>query len=247
MRLILFVVALALAAPVFADSHNANVADAWLVVVKDGHDEEFEKAFTDHLKHRKRKGDSRAWKTYSPLLGDDLNHYVIRYCCVSYAEMDEYRAWSEKAKMNDHWNENVDPHVASYRHYFYELDVENNNWPEDDPGYTMFGVTQWKVKPGRGGPTSASKKMLSDHAKDGGWPRSWAWSDRVGGKGNVLTIVSPYMNYADMEGPEGGFFGFLAGRVGEEEAGKMLSDFSENFHGSSYTVYRLIEDMSMKE
>lgn len=245
MRLILFAVAIVLAAPVFADSHE-NVADSWRVVVKDGHDQEFEEAYKAHLKHRKRKGDTRAWKTYAPILGDDLNHYVIRYCCVSYAEMDGYRAWSVDKKMNDHWNDNVDPHVESYRHYFSELDLENNNWPEEDPGYTMFGVTQWKVKSGRGGAAAAAKKSLSDHAKDGGWPRNWAWSDRIGGK-DVLTLVSPYMNYADMKGPEGGFVGFLAGRVGEEAAGKMLSGFSENFHGSSYTVYRLMDEMSMKD
>ncbi|MBT8135619.1 MAG: hypothetical protein KJO54_01265 [Gammaproteobacteria bacterium] len=249
MRLILILAALAVALPVFADNHmdpDADLADAWYIVVKDGHHEEFEAAFKDHLKYRKKKRDPRPWKTYAPIIGSDLNHYVIRHCCVSWADMDSYREWAQKAKTGDHWDENVDPHVAKYKHYMHKIDFENNSWPEDDPGYQLFGVTRWKIKQGHGGKVDEIKKMFSDHAKEGGWSRSWAWSSQIGG-GDMMSLVTPYMNYADIKGPAGGFGKFLAGRIGEEATSKAFADFGMNFHGSSYTVYRLVEDMSMKE
>ncbi|MDH3645871.1 MAG: hypothetical protein OER80_03775 [Gammaproteobacteria bacterium] len=248
MKLIfMFFIALALAAPVFgADERPADLADSWIVVVKDGHDEEFEKAFTDHLKHRARKKDPRVWKTYAPIVGDDLNFYVVRFCCTTYAGMDDYRAWSQKNKMNDHWNENVDPHVADYKHYFARIDFKNGNWPEDDSEYKLFGVTSFDSKNGRAAAIEKSKTELSEAAKSGGWSRHWSWSNSVGGDGG-LNLVTPFKDYAGLQGPEGGFSGFLAKHVGEAKAGEMLSGFSENFHGSTYTIYRLIDEMSMSE
>ena len=216
------------------------------MVVKDGHYDQFEKALKAHLKHRAKNGDSRVWKTYTPIIGDDLNHFIVRYCCVSYADMDDYQKWSNKEKMNDHWNETVDPHIANYQHYFMRIDSENSNWPEDDSMYKMFGVTSWSEKQGHGAAIAKSKKALSDAAKKDNWPRYWSWSDRVGGDGG-LTLVTPYKNYADMESPDGGFGAFLARHVGEEAAGEMLSGFSDNFDGSQYSVYRLVDELSMKD
>lgn len=245
-QLFLLLIALGLTVPALAADRPADLADSWIVVVKDGHDEEFETALKGHLKHRAKNKDSRSWKTYAPIVGDDLNHYVIRHCCSTYADMDEYRAWSEKNKMNGHWNENVDPHVADYRHYFVRIDHANNNWPEEDPGFELYGVTSWDEKSGHQAAIAQSKAALSNAAKDGGWQRYWSWSDPVGGDGGLM-LVTPYMNYADMEGPEGGFSAFLAKQVGEKEAAEILSGFSSNFDGSTYTLYRKVDDLSMKD
>ncbi len=248
MQLFLLVVAVTLATPAWADGHEAppDLADMWIVEVRAGHDKDFREAFKEHIKFRAKKGDTRVWKTYSPMLGDDLSHYAIRACCVTYAEMDDYAAWSEKAKAGEHWNDNVDQYVESYEHYFSRLDLANSHWPEDDSGFKMFGVTDWKVKPGHGAQVEAAKAMLSKHAKEGEWPRHWSWSSPIGGK-SMLTLVSPYTNFADMQGPAGGFGKFLSDKVGEEEAAKMFKAFNDNFHGSTYTVYRLVEEMSMKD
>lgn len=244
-QLVLLAATISLGMPVLA-ADNPDLADAWIVQVKDGHDDQFEKALKSHLKYRGDKGDPRAWQTYAPVIGDDLDFYVIRYCCVTYADMDGYQKWTVDNKTTDHWNKNVDPHIAKYQHFLARLDFENGNWPEDSSKYKMFGVTSWDKKQGHAGKIAASKKSISDAAKSGGWPRYWAWSDQIGGEGG-LTLVTPYKNYAEIEGPKGGFLGFLAKQHGEEKAGKMLNDFSSNFHSSSYTVYRLRDDLSMAE
>ncbi|NNF67995.1 MAG: hypothetical protein HKM98_10855 [Gammaproteobacteria bacterium] len=233
--------------PVIADDHKApDMVDSWVMVVKDGHTENFEKALKEHLKYRAKKGDTRVWKTYEPIIGDDLNHYVIRHCCSTYAAMDDYRNWTQKSKTGDHWNDNVDEHVAEYRHHLIRVDMKNSHWPEDDSSYELFGVTTWDAKSGRAAAISSSKAALSEAAKSGDWPRYWSWSTQITGEGGLM-LVSPYSNYADMETPGDGFAAFLAEQVGQEKAGMMLSSFSENFHGSEFSVYRLNRELSMKE
>lgn len=230
-----------------ADSHEQpDLAELWVVVVKDGMDEKFTDAFKKHLKVRAKAKDPRAWQVYTPVIGDDLNHYGIRYCCFTYADMDEYQAWTRDAKTVEDWNANVDPYVESYRHYLQTMDFENSNWPEDAPDYRLYGVTRYAHKMGTNASIEQSKAALSQAAKDGNWPRNWSWMRNVGGSGG-LELVVPYADYAAMEPPEEGFGAFLARLHGEEQARKLLGDFSDNFTSSDYTVYRHRPDLSMPE
>ncbi len=233
---------------VLADGHEApNVVDAWYVTVKPGHDAQFVEAFKKHLALRKGKGDPRAWKVYSPVVGDHLDYYVIRHCCSTWADMDSYRAWSAEAGVFEDWNRNVDEHVARYRHLMGALDMANSNWPEDDSDYPYYGVTRFKPKMGQMRQVEAAKKELSDAAKAGNWPRYWSWGNQIGGKSTVY-IVSPFKDYASMKPPEPSFFEFLSTELGSErKATAAVARFNDAMQGSSYTVYRRIDDMSMPD
>ena len=59
-----------------------------------------------------------------------------------------------------------------------------------------------------------------------------------------MMIVSSYSSYADMAPPEQSFTEFLSEKVGEEEARKILSDFSANFTKSDYSVWQHQEALS---
>ena len=155
-----------------------------------------------------------------------------------------YGAWHEKVKAGDHWNENVDPHVASYQHYLEEIDHKNSNWPEGTDS-TLVGVTRWVPKPGHSAAIAKSKGELSQMAKENGWPREWSWGERIGG-GPQHFLASPHSSYAGFAPPEQSFMEFLTEHTGSEEtAGKMLQDFSSNFEKSYYTIYRHNKEMSM--
>ena len=225
---------------------NANVADMWVVKPLPGKSREFEAAFKQHVQHRLSQGEKRAWKVYQPVVGDRMGHYVIRFCCTTWAGIDSYRDWSVKAKNNDHWNEHVDDLVKGYRHYFSEVDFKNSNWPEDSSKLKYFEVNEYTPRLGHRAPIASSKKALSDVAKKVKWPQVWGWTQSVGG-GNSLNLVFAYENYAAMQPPKKPFFDVVAEHLGSrEQAMQLLADFVANFEDVETTVYVLRDDLSVK-
>lgn len=94
------------------------LSDMWVMQPKDGMEQAFAKSFADHIAHRKTLGDPRVWQVYTPVLGDELNSYLIRSCCFEWKDMDSYDKWvMEKDPMKD-WNSNVDDKVAHYSRRF---------------------------------------------------------------------------------------------------------------------------------
>ena len=233
-----------LATPALAEP-EANKAEIWTVTVKNGHGPAFEEAFKAHIAMRAEKEDPRNWQVYNAVTGDGLNNYYIRYCCVSWADMDSYRDWSQGSGLGEHWNEHVDPHVEAYEHDFSAVDFENSNWPEDAGAPVYVGVTTWTLHEGKGAAFSASKKQLSDAAKAGDWPRYWSWLSAISG-GNKVYLASPFADYASMEPPEKSFAELLTEQMGSEEAAmEALQNFSANFKKSYYTIYVRRPDLSM--
>ena len=237
-----------LPAVAFADGHiQANLAESWRITPKPGHGADFVEAFKKHLELRASKNDPKVWKTYSPVIGDDLSYYVVRSCCHTWADADSYAEWSAGAGVSEHWNKNVDKHVASYSHYYAEQDFENSNWPEDDSEYRFFAVTSFYPKPGHVGKRNAAKAQLSQHAKAGKWGRHWGWGESIGGA-PAIYVVSPYRNYGEMAPLETSLFETIAEQAGsEDKATELFQAFNDTMKGSSYTVYRLESDMSMKD
>jgi len=228
-----------------AEKASTSLADVWVVVPQRGKEAEFEKALKQHIQYRAKQGDVRKWKTYVPSIGDNLNRYIIRYCCVTWSDVDEYVAWSKKKKTGDHWNNNVDQYVASYSRYFSRIDQENGSWPEQDPGFKYFAVSSMQPRMGQGMAIGKSKKLISDYAKAMKWPFAWSWSSSIGGKSSISLVV-PYKNYAGMTPPEKSFSQALAAHLGDpKKSAQILKDWSSNFKSSTYTVYALREDLSM--
>ncbi len=243
------IAALALAGSALADNHetDGNLADGWYIHVKQGMAADFEKAFAEHIKFRQSKDDPRSWQVYTPVLGDKLGYYAVRACCMKYEDMDSYRAWAQEAGVGEHWNDNVDQYVAKYQHYLNEFDFANSNWPEDPSSMTLFGVTHFYRKPGKAADLEMAKVRMSELAKEHGWPYHWSWADRVGGK-DILMLVIPHENFADMAPPEQNFVAFLTEKLGSaDEAQALMAKFTGAHAGTTHTVYRHREDLSMPE
>lgn len=227
-----------------AAAQDGNVADVWVMHVKQGQSEAFEAAFNKHVAFRKKEGDPRAWRVYTSIVGDDVGHYVVRWCCGPWTALDEYAQWSGSQKAQENWNRTVDKHVERYDHYMHVVDFEASNWPEElKPN--MVGVTYFDIKSGHAPAVTQAKARISALAKEGGWPRNWAWLTTVGGSG-PLTLVVPYGSFADMAPPEQSFVAFLTETMGsEEDAMALWNQFTGGVRDSRFTVYRYRGDMSM--
>ncbi|WOH38004.1 hypothetical protein RI844_01855 [Thalassotalea fonticola] len=230
-----------------ADEKPPSLADSWVMVPNAGQQAQFEQAFKEHLKFRVSKGDPRNWNTYVPVVGNDLNFYVVRFCCTAFKDIENYIKWENDNKVNDHWNSTVHQYVARYEHYYSRVDFANGNWPEGENNFKYFAVTDYKDKMGTGKSISDGKKMLSDTAKAMKWPYSWAWTWQIGGDGG-LSLVIPYEGYAGMAPPEKSFAAAFAEQIGDKQkAEDALKSWTDNFHSTTYTVYRIREDLSASE
>lgn len=226
------------------DESPPNVADLWVVTVDYANAAAFEEAFKTHGVARKEAGDPRSWQVYTAAAGGELNTYSIYSCCFKWADADAYDEWTLDSGIMGHWNEQVAQYVDDYRHQFQVVDLDNSNWPDDASAYNYFGVTSWQPKPGAENSRQAALKAFTAVAKENGWSRPWSWSYGVGGDAEMI-LVSPYVNYADMEPPEQSFFEFVAEHLGAEEAARLFGDFGNSFWSSEYTIYLLRRDLSM--
>ncbi|MFT5789595.1 MAG: hypothetical protein ACI8SJ_001713 [Shewanella sp.] len=230
-----------------AEAKPDSLADAWVMVPNHGQEAAFETAFMKHVQFRASKGDPRAWKVYRPAIGTGMDRYIIRYCCTQWKDVDAYLKWQADNKILDDWNANVAQYVKHYEHFYSEIDMANSNWPQDTKDFRYFAVTNYQVKVGSGKGVADGKKWLSDNAKAMKWPYSWSWADAIGGEGG-LSLVIPYKDYAGMTPPDKSFSETLATHLGDEaKAGAALKAWSDNFHSTTYTVYRLVDELSMKD
>lgn len=225
------------------------LAENWMLVPKADKYDDFEEGLKKHMAFRKEHGDTRSWQAYTPTLGDKLNRVGIRYCCISWADVDSYRAWSmENKKIGEHYQEHVAPYVESAAHYFNSISWENSHWESENGPYKLFAVTSFEIKPGAAGTFDAARDKMSQIAINQGWASPehvWMWSTRIGGSPQE-SVVTPYKNWADMEREGETFFQFLVRKLGSDDAaGALLDEFSSAIKNTDYQVWVHREDLSM--
>lgn len=223
---------------------KSNIANTWLFVPKAGQSNKFEKAFKKHIAFRKSKKDPRTWQVYQAEMGANMDTYYVRYCCVSWPDIDEYTTWATKAKVSKNWLKNVSKFVAHYELNRSETDFKNSNWSKDLK-YKYVGVTNYKVKMGHYEEVTKDREIFSKAAKKENWPYNWSWSDNINGTGG-MSLAIPYMNYSAMTPPETKFSEMLAKYLGsEDKAKKVLDRWRTHFESISYNIYVLRDDLSM--
>jgi hypothetical protein len=228
-----------------AEDEPASIADMWVVTPKAGQQAEFEAALTAHLAFRAGNGDTRNWQTFTIVAGgDELGEYFIRHCCFTWPDQDAYLALEKDKGYDEHWSENVDQFVKSYKHIFQEIDWDNSQWPEDAGDFSLFGVTNWTPKPGHGAQRRAAMAAFTKTTTEHVWDHTWSWSWSIGGP-DRLSLVMPYKNFADMVPPEQTFYAFMIEHHGEEAAAEIFNNFSSSFWESGYTIYRHRSELSM--
>ena len=220
---------------------DQNIADSWIMYVMPGKTAEFEAAFKEHVAFRNSQNDPREWQAYTPYIGDNLGHYIVRACCFKWSDLDAYNEWSNQSGANAHWGSGAGLLVKHQKHHFVKLDTENSNW-KNDPDYRYFSVTNLKVKSGADEAFGKAKKQISTIAKEGGWPRSWSWSNQIGGEGGV-NLVSPMKSLAEMK-QDPSFSKFMETHLkSEKKAKSILDNYSNQIESSEYTIYTIRPDL----
>ena len=247
---ILFLMLLAVPVASIAQDSPPPLAEMWVLVPKADQGKEFKKAIKKHMEFRQENGDPRDWQAYSPSLGDNLNRLAIRYCCINWADVDSYRAWSmENEKISEHFAEHVSPHVEKAEHYFESMSWENSHWSEANGPFTLFAVTEFNLKSGKAAAFDAARDKMSQIALNQGWASDdhvWAWSSTIGGKPQEAIIV-PHKNWASMERDEETFFRFLARVMGSDDAAaELMESFSDAVWSTNYQVWVHSKELSMK-
>jgi len=227
------------------------LAEQWSMVPKQDQREAFYEGLKEHMKVRAEAGDPWVWRTYTPMLGEEIDRVAVRYCCFDWADKDSYREWSEKhPEVQQHWNEKVDPHVASYGHFIDEVSWANSNVKAEWGPWRYFGVTEFSIKPGMQSEFDMVRDKISQIALNQGWAtpeRPWMWAATVGGAKKEM-IVSFYKNYAEMEPQGENFFNFLSRILGGDAAAEeIFKTFSGTIAAQEYQIWELHEDLSMQD
>lgn len=243
------VLALSIALPALAQQPPA-LAETWSMVPKAEHRAKFFEGLKAHMAFRTEAGDPWVWKTYTPMLGDDLDPVIVRACCFGWADLDSYREWSEaNPEVNANFQENVGQYTESYGHFLNRIAWNDSNTKGDWSSYRYFAVTDFSIKSGMGGEFDAAREALSQIAINNGWAtedRPWVWSTSIGGTPSESLVV-PYARFADMAPPEKSFFDFLVGVMGSEEAANALfARLTSAIDEQEYQIWELHEDFSMK-
>jgi len=241
---------LSTAATFAQDEPPGNLAETWVVHVDPANGQAFENAIKAHLALRKENEDPFNWSTFVNNTGE-LGAYYFRACCFSWADLDAYNSWAnEHPQVQAHWDGNVHPHVAGYKHHFSEVDFENSHWPEAAADFRFVGVTTWMIKPGGWQEFDAVKGEISQIAINKGWAsdeHQWGWSSAVDGA-QSMSLSIPFTNYADMTSPDPSFFEFLTEQLGSEEAAaNKFAAMNDATEKSSYQIYMRRPDLSTPE
>jgi hypothetical protein len=219
------------------------LAEMWQMTPKTGMAQTFEKGLQEHIKHRQKLGDPRTWHVYTPVLGNELDSYLIRSCCYEWKEMDSYQQWIKDKDPMTHWYKNVDDKVAHYGHSMAIMDFANSNWPEDVIA-NYVGVTYYKIKSGHGSDVETDIKVISDVAKANNWPYHWSWSYPVSGEAG-LHLAIPFENFAAMAPPEQKFNALMVKHLGGEDKAKAFwQNWASHFETTHYNIYHHRKELS---
>ncbi len=236
------VLTLGLASSAIAHEQGAHLTRMWEVTPKADAGAEFKKAFKEHLEWRKANKDPWGWSVFNATTGKGVNSVFVRSTGHHWADFDAYRDSEFSKKAGEHWNTNVDPHVAYYDSSIDQSDSELFYWPEGN--YRYFYVTTFYLKPGHGRQARQAVKAVSDELSAAGrkHPHVWLW-DQTGKHLPAFSVVTARENWAGFDWPEKSVRDTMVERVGEEKAEAMFNDFFEHVKGQESQIY--VKDMDM--
>ncbi len=231
-------------APALAEEEApGEIATVWMFWVTPGHAAEFEAGVKAHAAWRKSAGEGLEWRVYQPVVGKDLEHYVIRSSGHHWQDLDVQAAWETSTKAQAKYMEQVGAHVARVEHYLARADAKHSRWEESED-YRYFGVSSLRLAPGAYGKMTEALDKVHKAATERNWARSYSIAWTIGGEGR-MTVVTPYKSYADMAEPETPFMKLLADSVGSEEAARAtMEQLQGSFKDSNYTIYEIRSDLS---
>ncbi|KGI78203.1 hypothetical protein [Oleiagrimonas soli] len=228
------------------DASHRNITSEWVLWSKRGDAPALEAAIKQHAAWRKAQGENTRWDVYQPIVGPDLEHYVIRSGEHAWADYDTNREWSMTHQAGPRYMQDVAPHVRHAEHYFAAYDTKHSHWMPDK-GYRYFAVYTYHFKPGSNETVKNVLSKIHKAATDAKWPHSFGIDYTIGGKGG-MNVVLPMKNLADMEEPDPSLMKVVAKSLGSEKAAKDLwQSFALAIDERSMAIYVHRPDLSTPE
>lgn len=216
--------------PAFAQDEEENDGLARLVHItaKDGHAKDLEEAITKYHHYMAEHEGSWRYQWYSIVTGPDTGKYMARSGGHNWADFDAKHDWDKEA--GEKFASMVQPYIESVEVTITRTDDEIGHWPESMEGYEYYSVTQWWVKPGHYRAFNDGLKKIDKTLKGGDWSNYYGFINTVsGGHGNMVTLVVPHKNFADMAPPEPSFMEILTKAMGEEETASFMAEWSTTY------------------
>lgn len=222
----------------------SNLARLYFVEAKPGHEAQLETAIKEHAQWRKQVGDPWIWIVHQVVNGSNLGSFAIRSGDHSWADFDSYEEFGSKGTTE--WNKNVRPHVGSISNVITSVDTTNINWPSNFEEVNLISVTTYHLKPGHGRAfTEAVNKYhtaITEHNREGHYAFEWNVN---GSTGPAVSLILPYKNWADMQGPDESLRAFMVRVMGSEEAQKLSEQFDSTYHSTESLVVQVRRDLSV--
>lgn len=233
--------------PLFAQDEPPPVGEEWLVTPKPGHLADFMAGMAEHVAMRREANDPFDWIVYSSYAGDNFGQYSIRYCCTTWAGIDEYEQWSaNQPELMQHWMTKIQPYLAETRHYFHTVDWANSHW-DADMDFRFVAVDTWTIKPGHEARLDQVITQLSQIALNQGWSEAgkhWVWLHNIGGEPKI-TVAIPHKNFASMQ-QDGETYGeFLVRHLGNEKARELVDQFISSVNRQESSIWQRHPELSL--
>lgn len=236
-----------LAVAVQAQDSGGNLARMWVVVPKEGMEDQLEEAMKAHNAWRTENGDPWSWNLYHRVSGGDLNHWYLRSPGHTYADLDAYRDSDFSQKAFEHWSANVDQYVAEYRTHLAEAVPELGHTQPDDGPYEYFWVYTYHIKAGMGRPFYAAAETITKALKEANWPETWWFTWQLDGERMpAMSLVIPSANWAGFAEPAESAYDAVAAAKGEATAKQMWEALFSTVESVSSTVYHRHADLSFE-
>ena len=221
-----------------------NVADFYMLKVKDGMEAKFESELKAHSTWRMENGDPWEWYVFQVLTGEYTGRYIIRSQNLFWEDYDNVGEFYANAVQ--HYMETVTPLIDSFQAAIHEVSLELSRLPKNLNEYPLLEVFAYYLKPD--GPEGFFGALGKIHQAivQTEWPAYYHFEMvRSGGFAPKVYLVIWHNNWADFKDPEKSMDEILVEVHGAEETAEIMKMFSESVHKMDSMVLVMRPDLSV--
>jgi hypothetical protein len=225
-----------------------NVASVWVLWPHRGHGADLEAAMKQFVAWRREQGEPTRWQVWVPVVGTDLNHYVVRSGDHAWSDHDTLSEWSRTHKAGAKYASDLAPHVRDEQHFYSVSDTKRSHWQPMKPGEMRYvAVTSYRFKGGTRPVVNEVLEKVHEAVTAAQWPYAYGIDYTMGGKGS-MTVVVPMRNMADMADPDPELMEVLADSMGSKAAAEdLMARFGAAIEDREFAVYMHRPDLSSPE
>lgn len=240
-------VAVCLCAPALAasqaskDKKDHDVTNVWMLWIKHGQLHKFETALKQYAAWRKSQNDPFSWHAYEPIVGSDLDYYVVRSGGHTWSDIQAEHDWGQAHRGED-GGSHIGDFVSHESHYYTVDDNKHTHWMPNK-NYKYFGVAHYQMKPGTRNTVQAAIEQIQKAVTKAKWPYSYAIEYVIGGQGG-MNIAEPMQTLEGMAQPKPSMMDVLTKSLGSKKAANdVMHDFGSSIQDHDFTIYESRPDL----